>query len=327
MRHLSHQSLISNLLLTGAIAFLGVGCASTSGVKEDKAAAAKSQVYLEGASYVRASEIKGRCQLPADADKRLAGTGAAGQSKDWKTLIASANACVAEKNWATLEPLANTIARTDLNSPWGAYFLSVAAEARNDHPRALWMVDLAQKKAGGKSGLFSYQKGRVLLGMKETLKGMAEIEKALALQPDLLDGRLFLAEIHQRDQDPVRAAKHFAAALEVEATNYRALTGLAEVKLREGSGTEAAALYSRAVEAHPQQLRPWVRLAFIYESLQKNNELALNTLRGLKSGLDRGAVKERPDFDLGARLKALEAAVAPKPVQGPVQASVEKADE
>ena len=244
--------------------------------------------------------------LPPVAEKFVPLSADAGPSKEWKLLVSYANACVKQKNWKTLEQLANSIARIDINSPWGAYFLSVSAEGSGDLLRALWMAELAQKKAGGRSGLYSYQKGRLLFAMKETTKAMLEMQHAVNLDAHLAEGYYFLGQIHDRDLETDLATKNYQAALDAKPTHYGALVAMAELKIAAGAGPEAAALYSKAIELHPEQLKPWVRLGFIYETLQKNPAQALATYRALKSSLDSGSLHDHPDFDLNAKIKTLE---------------------
>lgn len=297
----------TQIFLVAVAGLFIAGCASTPmNMKEDKLAQAKSQIYMENATTMPVADVKGSCAIPAGAEKVQLNK-AGEPSKDWRTLVAAANACVGARNWTTLDQLASYIARNDMDSPWGAYFYSVAAEANKDYSRALWMVDLAQKKAGGRTALFFYQKGHILLSMDETVKGMKELEQALALDPKFIDGQLYLAEIYHRDQQLDLATKYYEGALAIEAKSYRALTGLAEVKLRQNAAPQAIEYYQRAVSAHGQQLQPWVRLAYIYETVQKSPELALSTYKGLKSGLDSGSIKGgRPDVDLPSKIKSLE---------------------
>jgi tetratricopeptide (TPR) repeat protein len=229
---------------------------------------------------------------------------------------------VKEKNYKVLETLATAIARIDIDSPWGAYFLSVSAEGSGDFQRALWMADLAQKKAGGISGLFSYQKARVLYGLKETNLAMKEVEHAIALDSKLAEGYFFLAQIHDRDLETDLAVKNYQAALNADPKHYGALIYLAELRLQANKADDAASLYAKAIEVRPEQISSWLRLAYIYETVQKNNQLALNTYKGLKSSMDGGAVHGRPDFDLSAKIKALESTVQARVPAAQSQAAV-----
>ncbi|MEK7358069.1 MAG: tetratricopeptide repeat protein [Bdellovibrionota bacterium] len=316
-------SIFHFLLATVAL----VGCATGGGsngpvkVKEDKAAIERSKGYFDGVDYGPARQVGTICAVPAGSERMLSVTN--GASKEWKEWTGRANACADKKDWRTLEQLGQVMARVDLNSPWGAYYLSVAAEGRGDWARAMWMVDLAQKKAGGVNALFAYQKGRILLNAKETTKAMAEFERATSLSPAFGQAHLYLAQIYHRDMEWSPAAKHYEAALGIESGNVDAMVGLAEAKLQKGDAAGAAELYSKAVGAQPSRGEAWIRLGFIYETLLKDNQQALNTYRGLKSSLEKSLVRERPSFDLNQKIKALEETVKPS---GRAQASVEKTE-
>jgi tetratricopeptide (TPR) repeat protein len=320
------------LLKAATLAFLSTvlaaGCATapkgaSPQVKEDAAAAARSQTYLDNLelipAYATLSDVK-TCTVPSSADKPAPGQ-AAGPSKDWRALLQYANACVKVKNWATLETLANAIARTDIDSPWGAYFLSVAAEGRNELQRSLWMADLAQKKAGGRSGLFAYQKGRVFFKMKETTRAMKEVERAVAMDATLAEGSFFLAEIYHRDLELDKAAQYYTKAISADAKHFGSLAGMAEVMLQQNKADDAAAYYQKAIAVQPARLQAWLRLAYIYETVQKNTVQALNTYKGMKSSIDSGQLRERPSFDLNHKIKDLQEATQPRvPAQAQAQA-------
>ncbi len=303
------QGKLGAVVSTGLASLLSVACATGGGVQEDKQAAEKSRAYLDGISFVVAGTAGGKCDVPTTTQKNAL-TANEGTSKEWKDLLSKASACVGEKNWKTLDQVAETLARVDLNAPWGAYFFAVSAEARGDYQRALWMTDLALKKAGGQAPLFSYQRGRVLLGMKETSKGMNEIQKAVGLDPKLVHGHMFLAEIYHRDLEWNKAGEHYEAVLKIDEKSPLALAGLGEVRMQQGKAEEASQLYARAVSLRPSRGDWWLRLAGIYEVSLKNNELALSAYKNLRSSVDKGDVKPRPAVDLNGKIKSLEDAVA-----------------
>jgi len=323
----------SKVALLGLSSLLATACATGPVNKDDKQAAEKSKAYMDGVSLVMAGASGGTCALPTAAQKNAL-TSNDGPSKEWKDLLSKASACVGDKNYKTLEQVAETMARVDINAPWGAYFLAVSAEGRGDWQRSLWMTDLALKKAGGQAPLFSYQRGRVLLGMKETSKGMAEIQKAVNLEPKLVHGHMYLAEIYHRDLEWNKAGEHYEAVLKVDDKAPLALAGLGEVRMQQGKADEAAQLYTRAISWRPQRGDWWQRLASIYETSLKNNELALNTYKSMRSSIDKMDAKTRPTIDLNGKIKTLEDAVsaarqpatAGNPAGGKPQASAKDAE-
>lgn len=302
-------------------------CATTGGgekpsqVKVDKEAIERSKSYMDGVEYGPVRTAGTICAVPAGSDKLLSST--TGPSKDWKEWSGRANACAEKKDWRTLEQLGQVMARVDLNSPWGPYYLSVAAEGRGEWARAMWMNDLAQKKAGGVNALFAFQKGRILLNAKETSKAITEFERATSLSPAFGGAHLYLGQIYHRDLEWDLAAKHYAAALGIESGNIDAMAGLAEAKLHKNDAPGAAELYSKVISSQPSRGEAWIRLGYIYETLLKDNQQALNTYRGLKSSLDKAVVRERPSFDLNQKIKVLEESVKPS---GRAQAAVEPAE-
>ena len=306
-------SLVLTSLLTAACSTL-----TTPMPTENRASVEHSKVYVEKLTVVAASSRDARigaCAVPTGL--KGANTGK-GESKVWKDLVGRADTCVNERNWPVLENLANEMSKADLDNPWPAYFLSLAAEARGDLSRAIWMTELANKKSGDKVALFVYQRGRIWMKMGDTGKAMTDLQKSVAMEPSLLEGQLYLAEIFNRDQDFGKAEAYYRAALKVDEKSYFALTGLAEIDLTKDSGQvsgkdsgkdsirEAADFFSRATAVNQKVLYPWLRLSYIFENLQKNPDLALSTYKSMKSKLDNGLIQGKVEFDLNARIKSIE---------------------
>lgn len=151
-----------------------------------------------------------------------------------RAILAGASACARAKDWARTEKLAAELARRDLSSPWPPYLMSVAADAAGDAPRALWMAELAQKKAGRDVALFRYQRGRALLAVGMSDEGFAEIRAASRSEPRLIEAHVFVGESFLRDLDPKKAEESFRRALEAEPKNARAARGLAAALRAQG---------------------------------------------------------------------------------------------
>ncbi len=311
-----------------AAALLVTACATGGGSNgpTEKASAEKAKAYLDGMAFVVSGTTGGVCAQPTASQKAgLSSTG--GPSKEWKDLLQKASACAGEKNWKTLDQVAETMARTDINAPWGAFFMSVSAEGTGEFQRALWMVELAQKKAGIPTGLFLYQRGLIMLAMKETARAMSDVQKAVLLEPKLTLAHMFLAQIHHRDLEWDQAASHYSAILAVDERSVNALAGLADVRFNLGRYQESADLYSKAISWNSSHLEWWLRLGSLYETNLKNSELALNTYKGLRTSLDKGDVKQRPSLDLNAKIKTLEVQLISARQPAAAQASAVKPDQ
>ena len=295
----------TRLSLWSAASLFLAACATGGGAPTDKLAAEKAKAYVDGLSFVVSGSSGGVC-APPTASQKAAMSATDGPSREWKDLLQKASACAGDKNWKMLGQVAETLARTDINAPWGAYFMSVAAEGNGDLQRALWMVELAQKKAGIPMGLFLYQHGRISLSLKDTTRAMNDVQKAVSLEPKLTLGHMFLAQIYQRDLEWDQAASHYIMVLGNEDRNINALVGLADVRFNQGKPQESAELYSKAIAWNASHLDWWLRLGSLYETNLKNNELALNAYKGLRASLDKGEVKQRPSLDLNAKIKTLE---------------------
>lgn len=167
------------------------------------------------------SVISESCSIPA-------------RNQELRLWLDRAGRCVSDKNWTLLEKLAQQLAQSHIELPWGAYFLSVAAEGRGEYARSLWMIGLAEKKADtenpSETGLFAYQKGRIYFALKETSRAMSEIKKAISFEPRLIEGHIFLAEIYHRDQELEQAKYHYKQALQLNPDHQRASAGLATLE-------------------------------------------------------------------------------------------------
>ena len=242
-------------------------------------------------------------------------------------LVGRANTCVSDKNWSTLEAVAYEMAKSDAHSPWTAYFLSLAADARGDDSRAMWMIEQALKKTGGSTALFVYQRGRIWDHMREPAKAFLDIKNAVALEPALIEGELYLGQIYARDLEEAKASVAFQHVLAADATNYAALMGLGEVSLAQNHAQEAADLFVSATATRDRTLTAWLRLIFVCESVLKDPVRSLAAYKGLKSQIDTGLVREKPAFDLVTRISALETKVSSlQPKREPAQENGLKAE-
>lgn len=230
------------------------------------------------------------------------------QKDEWKKLMKYANACVQQKNWAQVERLADRLGQEDHLAPWGAYYLSLAAEARKDYARAMWMVELALKKSP-EQGILLYQQGRLFWRLEEYKQAVEMFEKAVSLDENLVDAHLTLAQVYFRDQEFVKATDHFEIVLKHERDNFTALVGLAECEIHDGDIKRAIEVLARAVDASPRNLEVRLRQAYLLEEKQQDYEKALAFYKEIKRLVDGKKVDGTPGVNIDEKIKNLEVTI------------------
>jgi tetratricopeptide (TPR) repeat protein len=279
-------------------ALLLAGCA-TSGTPTKQATqtqrSPKVDLYLAGHSSAPVNTVSESC-TPF-------------KSASWKTLVGKASACAKSGQWTLVEEYAYEISKADMDSPWGLYFYSLAAEGKKDFPRAIWMIEAAIKKSGPNVALFRYQKGRLLWALKPTESALKEVELALKTDPSLVDGHVFLGDARMRSWELSTAENHFNTALQLKSNYYEAVRGMAECKRLKGDIKEAIPYLAQAMGMKPAELSTRVNLALAYEQ-EKQTSQALATYRALRESMNSGLVKDKPDFDVNEKIRSLENMVA-----------------
>ena len=238
------------------------------------------------------------------------------KGKDWKALLESINNCAQTNQWLSVESTAQELIKTNVNSPWGPYYLSLAAEYNKDLPRSLWMIDLAIKKASSQMAILQYQKGRIFWLLEQRDLAFKEFTLAAKLDKSIYDANLFLAEIAYHELDYKSAGQKFKEVLNIESKNYPALLDGAECEIKAGDVKLAADYLDRAISSHPENLHNRIRLAQVYEDYQKLPEQALAAYIALKEAVAKGVVHDHPTIDLSEKIKSIEASL-PKNAKDP----------
>ena len=278
-----------------ALLFLA-GCATTpkqTATVEVKPSEAQ-KIYFEGVSIVTQAKASGeKCTYSVNTVK----------DTSWKTLVRHASACARAESWKTVEVIAEEMAKSEINSPWSPYFHSLAAEKSGDFPRAMWMIDLAMKKASG-AALFHYQKGRVFWQLGSNKDAINEITTATQLDAKLAMAHVFLGQAHHRQLNYEKAISHYQSALNIESGNPVCLQGLADVHLAQGKPQKAVELLEPAVSRQTSNLDLRVRLAQAFEGVEKD-EQALEQYKAIRQMGKTSTL----GFDLNDKIKTLEAKV------------------
>lgn len=298
-----------NVSLVGSLtsligALLVSGCASTPSsttAKFDPKAAEKARPFLANLTSVdlRAASTGGTCAEPKVIS-------------DWKASVAAAGACVQKQDWLMVEKLATAMAARETDSPWGAYFLGLAASSRGEMLRAQWMLDLAEKKAGSPIGLVRYEKARWLEKEEGPEAAAKEMKEAVRIDATLMPGFLWLAQLHHRDRMIGEAERYYRQVLALKADVYPAIIGLANIMVDSKNGVEASDLLNRAITVRPETAETRVKLATVYETLTKEPAKAIQVLRELRVALEKGRARGKVTLDIGAKIKSIEQTMKPE---------------
>lgn len=293
-----------NLIFAIAI-LMTVGCAETTTKPDSKSATATAVLQVNYIAARTSNTLKVE-DCP---------TGNTGWHKETLVEISrKADACALFKKIERLEQIANHIAKTFATEPWGAFYLSIAAEQRSDYARALWMAELAIKKSP-KNSILYYQRGRIHWLLNEVALAISDYNESLKFNSKLADAHLILAQLAARNQDYKSAVKHYQAVVEVETDNHKAFAALAELFLKLNQVKDAIANYESAVNLSPRSIEYRLRLGAIYELNAKDYDQALSVYRKLKSMLaeNRTPSTDTVTNDVVEKIKKLEALVAPAP--------------
>lgn len=166
------------------------------------------------------------------------------EGKNWESIMSAANACVKLGAWDRVEALGELLLKQEPFRPWGAYFLSLSADARQENERAMWMVELALKK-NDSHGVLHFQKARILLKEEQYLEGMDELKKAIKMDPTLVDAYYYLGQVYLRDQDWKSAIENFEMVIK-NRSDPIAWAGLGEAYFHTGNTDAALSAYKSA---------------------------------------------------------------------------------
>src|SRR5271167_732412 len=103
-----------------------MGCASSPAQKNGVVEPLSQPLptYTEKVQALTLDQVKGSCP-----------TNDKWEGMEWKILLPFANACAHAKEWGKVEKMGNALATRASQTPWGPYFLGLAAEGRKDYPR------------------------------------------------------------------------------------------------------------------------------------------------------------------------------------------------
>ena len=174
--------------------------------------------------------------------------------------------------------------------------------------RALWMTELTIKR-GPEIALAHFQKGRLLWKKENFTDSIESFTKALQLDSNMIDAHLFLGQIHFRDQDFSKAARHFQAVLKARPRDPTALMGLAECGVQSSDAKGALEFLEKGNRSYPGDPTFLLRQAYIYESLLNDIAKAIEIYSSIQAGYQSGKYQRTLEFSLTEKIRDLEMSV------------------
>jgi tetratricopeptide (TPR) repeat protein len=250
------------------------GCATSPASKNEPAAAAKVEpTYFEKISGQNVQDLRPAATCPR-SDKEFA-------TSTWRQMSAMAAACVKAGDWNRVDQLGNAIAIKGSKAPWGAYYMGMAADAKKNYPRAIWMMELALKKAPGE-GILHYELGRIRWQMGDDILALKEMKQASDLNPSLTEAHWITGMVALNTDKLGDAETAFQKALATDRNHFPSVMALAEVKMRQKDWVHAASELNQAISINPRSTKARLVLAGMHETQLKQVQEALDAYKDLK---------------------------------------------
>ena len=158
-----------------------------------------------------------------------------------------------------------------------------------DSSKAAEKTEIVQQSPEEKDAERNLQMAKVLLKRGFGTKALPKLEKALELNPTLIEARLLSGEVYLKDEQYDKAREQFEKVFETDPNSNEARVGIASVYIAEDKLDEAEAELQKAITLNPDPSLALYRLGQVYEKkgdVQKAMETYRNALERLlkKSG-------------------------------------------
>jgi DNA-binding winged helix-turn-helix (wHTH) protein/tetratricopeptide (TPR) repeat protein len=152
--------------------------------------------------------------------------------------------------------------------------LDAVLKARDYYQRA---IDVDSRHAPAYAGLahswvLESQIGRVLYPRDAAVRAQPLLDKAFALDPDLVDAHVAAGHLAVDLLQPQRARQHLERAAQLQPGRATAWSLLAQAAQADGRMPEAAAHYARAIELDPLNFQPHVQLGLVSTHTARHDE-------------------------------------------------------
>ncbi|HET6610809.1 MAG TPA: tetratricopeptide repeat protein [Kofleriaceae bacterium] len=154
------------------------------------------------------------------------------------------------------------------------YALLYMEGAEKNHARldlAKLLLDEGAKRSDDYAPLYN-ARGILLLKKNNVSQALAMFQKAVALDPELLEARMNVGNVVLSFRKYDEAAKQFSAILERDPKNYDALIGLGVAQRGLKKFDEAEASYTAAAKADPKRAEAYFNLGVLYKGFRANQQ-------------------------------------------------------
>jgi tetratricopeptide (TPR) repeat protein len=141
--------------------------------------------------------------------------------KDAKTqsILENANACYVSKQYDITEKLSLELAKFKETRVLGLYYLSLAADAREQREKALWLID-ELLKTQSENGLVMYQKGRLMYEHEDINAAIPFFAKVMDMNIGSTEIATFAAVKAFTEKDYITATENFSRLTQDQVYNY-----------------------------------------------------------------------------------------------------------
>ncbi|MGH1468921.1 MAG: tetratricopeptide repeat protein [Bdellovibrionales bacterium] len=306
-----------NYVITLIALMLITGCATGPAEKMEKGGAEKSakadlqdvktvdttySTDIKASSNLKSSRARVSCNEYANVDK-----------KNWRNLLEAGYSCIQKKNWDALSSIASKLSHNHLKAPWGPYYRSIVAEQRGDFARAIWMADLALKKAPD-NAMILFQKARILWVTKQETASYEMMKKVVEADPKNYDALLFLGNIHYRDREFIEALSFYEKVLKYNYRDAKYRAAMAESNFFLGNYQESIKHYKAAAAGSKLNASLYYKLGLAYKNLKNWSNAKTYLTRAILQRRKGRSIASLSDENMRNDLKAVEAKI--KEVKG-----------
>ncbi len=299
-------------LITILALILVTGCATGPAEKMEKGESSKDgkadlqdvktvdTTYSEGikaSSNLKSSRARVSCNEYANVDK-----------KNWRDLLEAGFSCIQKKNWDALSSIASKLSHNHLKAPWGPYYRSIVAEQRGDFARAIWMADLALKKAPD-NAMILFQKARILWVTKKETASYEMMKKVVEADPNNYDALLFLGNIHYRDREFVEALGYYDKVLKYNYRDAKYRAAMGESNFYIGNYQESIKHYKAAAGGAKLNASLYYKLGLAYKNLKNWNNAKTYLEKAILQRRKGRSIASLSDENMRNDLKAVEAKI------------------